>query len=130
MIGWIIALVIIAGIAVVVGVNWSKLSKEHNEARNLPLNTFEFKNLKDGTYTGTYGGGMYKWRTTEVEVTVVSGRVTDIQVISTLENKTYPDRLYKRILEQQTFPVDVVSGATLSSRAVLKAVENALEKAR
>ena len=130
MTGWIIALSIIAAVGIAGGIGWSNLSKEHVEARNLPLKTFEFKNLKDGTYTGEYGGGMNKWRATKVQVTVASGKVSDIQLISSSEDKSYAAQLYEKIFEKQTFPVDTISGATLTSKALLKAVENALEKAQ
>jgi hypothetical protein len=44
------------------GVGWSLLSKEHTEAKSLPLNAVDFSKLNDGTYHGVYEGGMYKWR--------------------------------------------------------------------
>ena len=81
MIGWVIALVVVAGLATAGGVGWSRLMKEHNEARSLPLNAVDFGKLKDGTYHGAYEGGMYKWRVNECEVTVSAGRVAGIQLL-------------------------------------------------
>jgi hypothetical protein len=72
--GWIIVLIIIAVLGVVGAKGWSHISKEHNEAKNLPLNAVNFSKLNDGTYIGEYGGGMYKWRTNKVQVTVSSAR--------------------------------------------------------
>jgi hypothetical protein len=34
---WVIALVVVAALAAAGGVGWSRLSKEHKEARSLPL---------------------------------------------------------------------------------------------
>ena len=81
MIGWIIALVVVAGLSIAGGIGWSRISKEHREARSLPLNAVDFGKLNDGTYHGAYAGGMYKWRANECQVTVSSGNVTDIRLV-------------------------------------------------
>lgn len=124
----LLGLVVIVVIAGTIG--WQALAKEHREAKNLPIEPVDFRNLKDGTYIGEYEGGMYKWRTNEVQVTVSSGKVTDIKL---LEDKAgqkaateYAEKLYDRIIQSQSLQVDTVSGATLTSKAYLKAVEIAL----
>ena len=38
MLGWIIALVVVVVLAVAGGIGWSYVSREHKEARSLPLN--------------------------------------------------------------------------------------------
>lgn len=127
MFGWIIGIVLV-GLGVGGAIGWSKLSKEHLEAKNLPLNAIDFGKLRDGTYTGSYEGGMYKWRESEVEVTVSSGRVTKIKLVKNKENQTseYTDKLFNRVIEAQTLQVDVISGSTLTSKAYLQSIENAL----
>ncbi len=132
MTGWIIALVILAGLLIFGGVMWTRLNKEHIEAKNIPLDGADFSKLKDGTYTGNYAGGMYKWRANEVEVTIGTGKVTGIQQ----QNSKDPaaarfdtELLYKRVIDAQSLQVDTISGATLTSKAYLKAVEDALIKA-
>ena len=133
MLGWIIALIIIAVLGVGGAIGWSYLSKEHNEAKNLPLNTVDFSKLNDGTYIGEYEGGMYKWRATKVQVTVSSGKVKDIKLLSSSDpgcKNTNQAPLYDKVIEAQSLQVDTVSGATLTSKAYLKSVENALIKAQ
>jgi len=39
-----------------------------------------------------------------------------------------PDEIISRVLNQQTLGVDAITGATASSKAVLKAIENALKE--
>jgi len=133
MIGWIIALVVVVVLAVAGGIGWSYVSKEHKEARSLPLNKVDFKKLSDGKYHGAYAGGMYKWRTNECDVTVAGGKVADIQLSGTIdpgaENTDYK-MLYSRVIAQQSLQVDTISGATLTSKAYLQAVENALVQAQ
>jgi uncharacterized protein with FMN-binding domain len=131
--GWVIALVVVAALATAGGVGWSSLSREHKEARSLPLNAVDFSKLNDGTYQGAYEGGMYKWRANECQVTVSSGRVTDIQLVGSKdpggENTDY-EMLYDRVIGAQSLQVDTISGATLTSKAYLQCVENALIQAQ
>lgn len=133
MIGWGIALVVVAALAAAGGFGWSRLMKEHQEARSLPLNAVDFGRLNDGTYRGHYEGGMYKWRANDCDVTVSSGRVTGIQLAGSLDpgNKnTQHETLYERVIQAQSLQVDTISSATLTSKAYLQAVENALLQAQ
>jgi len=131
--GWIIALIVLAFLAVAGGIGWSRLSKEHKEARSLPLDSVDFSKLNDGTYHGAYEGGMYRWRANECQVTVSSGKVTDIQLVGSedpgSENAQH-EVLYDRVIKAQSLQVDTISGATLTSKAWLQAVENALVQAQ
>ncbi|MNC21099.1 FMN-binding domain protein [compost metagenome] len=102
---------------------------ERREARNLPIKAISFKSLHDGTYTGGYQGGKYKWRANKIQVTVSSGKVTDIKVLEQTEKKTpeFTEELFGRVIQAQSLQVDTISGATLTSKAFLKGVEGALE---
>lgn len=95
-----------------VGIGWSVISKEHQEAASLPLNSVDFNALSDGTVT--------------------DGKVTNIQLMSTIdpvaENMDY-ETLNNRGVQAQSLQVDTISSATLTSKAYLKAVENALIQA-
>jgi len=133
MTGLIIFLIVFVILAGAGGVGWFYLSREHREAANLPLNAIDFSNLNDGTYAGAYEGGMYKWRTNACEVIVSAGKVADINLVSSkdpaqLDGKL--EMLYDRVIESQSLQVDTISGATLSSKAYLQAVENALLNAQ
>jgi uncharacterized protein with FMN-binding domain len=130
--GCLIALMIILVILVVgFGIGWSFLSKEHREAASLPLNAVDFSRLVDGVYVGEYEGGMYKWRANSVQVTVSSGEVTKIEPISGVvdQGNGSTQMLYDRVIKSQSLQVDTISGATLTSKAYLQAVENALIQA-
>jgi uncharacterized protein with FMN-binding domain len=135
MIGWIIALILVIiafGVGALFCAPWSPINKEHKEAANLPIEAVDFSRLKDGTYTGEYAGGMYKWRVNQVQVEISSGKVTDIEPLGASDpNKKYPERdaIYGRVMEAQSLQVDTVSGATLTSKAYLKGLEDALIKA-
>ncbi|MDY4954437.1 MAG: FMN-binding protein [Candidatus Onthomonas sp.] len=85
---------------------------------------------RDGTYIGTgagYGGEI------QVQVTIKDNAITDLKIIQAKEET--PSFLAKAegvlpvVLEQQTTEVDVVAGATYSSRGILNAVVDALSQA-
>jgi uncharacterized protein with FMN-binding domain len=133
MIGWVIALVVVAGLATAGGVGWSRLMKEHQEAKSVPLNAVDFSRLSDGTYHGAYEGGMYKWRANECNVTVTNGKVAGIQLVGSKDpgsKNTQHEVLYDRVVQAQSLQVDTISSATLTSKAWLQAVENALLQAQ
>jgi len=133
MIGLVVVLVVVAGLAAAGGVGWSRLMKEHKEARSLPLNAVDFGKLNDGTYHGAYEGGIYKWRANECDVTVTHGKVTDIQLVGSKDpgsKNTQHKELYDRVIKAQSLQVDTITSATLTSKAWLQAVENALLQAQ
>ncbi|WP_025691912.1 FMN-binding protein [Paenibacillus zanthoxyli] len=123
----IIIIVLVGGI-----ICWTLFSKELREGKNLPLTGVDFKRLADGTYTGTYEGGRFKWRANEVQVTVSSGKVARIALLKSTEGRPseFTNELYDKVIRSQSLQVDTISGATITSKAYLKAVEDALLKAQ
>lgn len=110
-----------------------------SELQNMVITDVDFKKLRDGVYTGAYCGVKESLRNAAVEVTVASGAVTKIKVTegslanekqtSEVRNGLSINDLFNRVIKSQSLKVDVISGATLTSNAHLKAVENALEQA-
>ncbi len=84
----------------------------------------------DGVYTGSASG--YRG-TTQVRVTVTSGYITDVSVLSTDDDAQFFNKaessIISQILSSQSAAVDTVSGATFSSNAIIDAVTNALSSA-
>ena len=89
--------------------------------------TLELSSLSDGTYQGE-GEGFRG--TTSVSVTVESGKITDITVISYEDDEQFFVRAEESIIDDiintQSLDVSCVSGATFSSNGILEAVANAL----
>lgn len=107
--------------------------REHRQIRALPLDLVDFSGLKDGVYTGEYEGGVYKWRQNTVKVTVSGGKLTGIEQVGAGFVQQEADKLqslYDRVIRAQSLQVDVISGATLTSKGCLQAVGNALRKAK
>jgi len=129
----IVLLVFLVLLAIGGGIGWSFISKEHREAASLPLDAVDFQRLDDGVYHGAYAGGMYRWRANECDVSVENGRVTAVQQAASGDpgaENTDAAMLYERVIQAQSLQVDTISGATLSSKAYLQCVENALVQAQ
>lgn len=86
--------------------------------------------LKDGVYSGEASGYQGPLK---VEVTVENEKITNIKVFENDETIGIGSKALEaipaRIVEHQSVSVDVLTGATSSSKAVLVAVSNALEAA-
>lgn len=86
-------------------------------------------NLRDGTYTGSAEG--YSGTVT-VEVTVKGGKIVALKVLSHTETPGYYEKgasVIQSILAKGNLEVDTISGATLTSRAIIEATADALSKA-
>lgn len=84
----------------------------------------------DGTYAGKGEGKKGKIK---LEVTIVDGRIDEINVISHNETKGFynrsADKTVESIISSQSAEVDAVSGATRTSNGIKDAVKEALAKA-
>jgi len=132
MIGWIIAFFFLVIIILSGGYGWSKIKKEHNEIMSMPFSQINFDELGEGSFEGYFEGGMYKWRENSIKVTIVSGKITDVQVLQNKENRPseFTNDLFERVINKKSLEVDTISGATLTSKAYLKGLEDALKKAQ
>ncbi|WP_081949453.1 FMN-binding protein [Paenibacillus durus] len=61
-----------------------------------------------------------------------SGKVTQIALLKNTEGRPseFTNELYDKVIQSQSLQVDTISGATITSKAYLKAVEDALLKAQ
>lgn len=94
--------------------------------RDIPLEGRSAEGLEDGRYQGEYEGG--RWSNT-VEVTVQDGEIIDIIIIDDMRFTTasFSEEIIGNVLEDQQTDTDVITGSTITSRAYLKAIENALD---
>jgi uncharacterized protein with FMN-binding domain len=103
------------------------ISRGLEKGRKLQINDVNLSNLEDGTYNGKYTAG--RW-TNEVKVTVKDHKIVSIEV---LKEVAFPQPdlskdLINKIIERQKINVDAVSGATVTTKAYEKSIENALLK--
>jgi len=82
----------------------------------------------DGTYRGNYDLSGTPVNVT-LDVTIQNHIIANIKIVehfcSPIGKKA--EKIIDRIIEAQNLDVDVISGATASSKSIIKAVENALQ---
>jgi len=125
-----ITLIVIGGIIVLTGVFAIVGTAGLAEALALEIQPADLGEIEDGTYTGSYENG--RW-SNEVQVTVMNHRVTDIHHIGSGSpdgREELRQAVADAVIAQQCNDVDTVSGATATTKSFLKAVEDALNKAR
>jgi uncharacterized protein with FMN-binding domain len=99
-----------------------------NEVKKLNIERIDLMKVPDGTFTGIYDN--YRW-SNKVKVTVTAHRITEIKPIKIQDGRADLVRnLSQKVLEQQSPAVDVISGATASSKGFLRAVEIALKRGK
>ncbi len=83
--------------------------------------------LADGTYTGMFGDFLVS---AKVRVSVAGGRITSVEVLDQHAGPGYEAKeVLARIVAAQSPDVEVVTGATGSSRCLMAAVHRALTSA-
>lgn len=98
------------------------------EKEKAEIDGIDFTNLKDGTYTGE-AKGMND--VVKVEVTVKDGKISSVEIKEHKESAGISDPAIKeiptKIVNAQSTKVDGITGATITSKAIKEAVENALK---
>jgi len=122
--GWIV----LGAVAVLVIVAVSFLMAGQGEILGMEIRDVPAQGIADGAYTGSFDG--YRWSNT-LQVTVSGGEITGIDIIKdqAAAKPEFAAELFAGVIEKQSLAVDTVSGATVSTKAYLKAVQNALENA-
>lgn len=92
------------------------------------------------TSTPIYTPGSYineaegYYSTLIVEVTVDETHILSIDIVSHEEPEILSELVFKRLIpmmkKKNSYEVDVISGATYTSRALIEAIEKALEQAK
>ncbi|MCM1235972.1 MAG: FMN-binding protein [Ruminococcus flavefaciens] len=84
----------------------------------------DLSDIQDGNYIGEYSITPVH---VKVEVTVDNHKITNIAILqhdNGLGSKA--ESIVRNVIEEQSLDIDAVSGATVSSKCILKAVENAI----
>lgn len=94
----------------------------------IQVTTPEMNRINDGVYRGNYSLSGTPVRVT-LDVIIQNQTIIGINIInhvcSPIGKKA--ERIIETVIERQSLEVDAISGATGSSIAILKAIENALE---
>lgn len=103
-----------------------------NQIKKIEIKDIDLSKIKDGEYFGEYGSGRWQY---QVKVVLSDGRIKTIEILNQKSGfidmsmyKQVNDQVINRILERQSLRIDAITGATINTKALLKAIENALVK--
>lgn len=117
-------LIIFCIVLIAVGGGRIVISKLVDNVNSIPVKMPDLSYLNDGKYIGEYSAGPVN---VKVEVTLENGKLTNIDIVK--HNNGLggsAESIVNSIVDKQSLDVDVISGATVSSKCILKAVENAV----
>jgi uncharacterized protein with FMN-binding domain len=102
-------------------------SEEMRRVRTMDIKNINLEGIDDGDYIGSFSYGGFDYR---VKTVVNAHRIIDIKILQNRKTKQarQAEAVLQEIVKMQTPNVDVISGATTTSKALMKAVENSLTK--
>lgn len=101
------------------------LTRGLKEGENITIDSINLSNLSDGVYLGEFKEG--RWSNT-LNVIVKDHKITEIILKDDVKfpMPNLSDELFSNVIKSQNTTVDTISGATVTSKAYLKSIENAL----
>ena len=120
----VVLAVVIAGAITGLGLIRAKMSDIERQLEGITISDVNLAQVEDGVYTGSHSVFPVS---AEVRVTVRDHTITAIELVKHEHGKgEAAEVITDRVVESQSLLVDTISGATHSSKVILKAVENAL----
>lgn len=123
----VIAIILIIVFLIVIGgvIGFNVMSKKsENELANVVITDVDLSKIPDGKYEGS--SSIFPV-SVKLEVSVKNHKITDIKIIKHDNARgAKAEILTQKVIMAQSLNVDVISGATTSSKAILKAIEIAL----
>jgi uncharacterized protein with FMN-binding domain len=118
---------ILGGLAVIACASVFVLFNAMSAVKGLQIKDVDLSKVADGTHEGEFHQGRWSYK---VAVSVKDHRITGIEILSGSAKmfQKLNQEESARVIAAQTPKVDVVSGATVTSKALLKAIENALTR--
>lgn len=117
------AIIVIAGIIILI-FYLNNVQNYRDKVASLTFDNIDLSEISDGTYVGECNVDFIY---AKVEVSVKDGFITDINLLEHKNDRGKPaETIINDIMKEQSLDVDTVSGATNSSKVIIKAVENAL----
>lgn len=106
------------------GVMMTKAQKNLDGLVEMTISDVDLTSISDGVYKGTYDVFPVS---VEVDVTISNHEILKIDLIKHFNGQGKPaEVIIDDVIAAQTLDVDVITGATYSSKIILKAIEVAL----
>ncbi|HYF75039.1 MAG TPA: FMN-binding protein [Candidatus Nitrosocosmicus sp.] len=121
-----IVLSVVILIVLVLGGGMFFISRGVEAGEALEINEVNLSEISDGTYNGIYNSG--RW-TNEVSVKVKEHKIIGVEIVKDvlLPKPEVTAELINLVLEKQSPKIDAISGSTVTCKAYLKSIENALK---
>lgn len=120
-IGAIVVVLVVAGV-----IGFSIINNNLEALKVVEVKDVDLADVADGVYQGSYNSFPV---TAEVKVTVNDHAIEDIVLVSHGHGPDHgADAIVQTVVDAQSLQVDAVSGATMSSKVVLLAIQDALGK--
>lgn len=122
-----IILIILGVVLVLAAVMFFFMMNGMNKLRKMKIKDIDMSQVADGDYTGSCNIG--RWAVT-LKVTVKNHQIVDVQEVKKMltDLPEINQKIIEELKDKQSLQLDAVSGASVNTKAYLKAVENALEK--
>ncbi len=120
-----IAITILVATTIMSAYSAFKNHVQTTKIRNLPVSAIDLNSINNGDYEGNFCYSRFCYK---VKVTVAENKIAQIEVLNNRKTE-YAEKalsIINKIIESQSLQVDAISGATISSKCIIKAVENAL----
>ncbi len=119
-----VLIVIVLIIFVMIGA-FIKAQSNLKKLASIEISDVNLSEIEDGYYEGSYNVFPIS---VDVSVFVKNHELKDIRIIKHDNGQgSSAEKITELILKSQSLNVDIISGATYSSKVIIKAVENALE---
>lgn len=119
----IVAIVIVISLVFYL-IYMSRVSNYQKTVSNMTFTSIDISKIPNGTYVGDCDVNFIY---AKVSVTVKDGVIVKIELLEHKNGKGAPaEKITDEIIQKQQLDVDAISGATNSSKVIIKAVENAL----
>lgn len=106
-------------------VTLSKMTKDLESLATASIKSVDLARISDGVHQGAFASGPVS---AKVEVTVKDHRILRIDLTEHKNGQGKPgEAVIDRVVASLNLQVDTVAGATYSSKAILKAIEDALQ---
>lgn len=119
-----IVLIVLAFIVILFINIVSELKSGEQTLAKMTFTDINISSIKEGTYTGEFKAGLVF---VKVKTTIKDKKITDIKLVEHKNGKgSAAESIISDIIAKQTTDVDMISGATISSKVIRKAIENSL----
>ena len=119
--------IVVIGIIISIIVTINLLNKELHSLATAEITNVDLSLVPDGVFDGQYSTLPVS---AIVQISVQDNKIIAIKIVKHSNGQGQPaEVIINKVIEKQTLDVDVISGATYSSKVILKSIEDALIKA-